>query len=234
MASDFELQPLSAKNRDQKILAHVLRFRLTTLAALMKVVLPGLSRNAVNKIRNRLCARSLLCKYDLVYPTKYFMLGESAARALGAGNQRAKSLGAQSLPQEFALLAFATLGTKRHLRLDSSEIQAQWPWMPAQLASVPHCVDQDGVLELIRVDLGGPADHVARKCASDLAKRSRIPEFLPFVSDGQFRLVVITATSGKANAIQRSLNNHSWPRGLQIHFSIVPQLLSIGVSANHA
>lgn len=234
MSVDPQLQRRSAKGRDQQILDHVTRFRLTTLESLQKAVLPELSRNALNKITNRLCARGLLRKYTLVHPTKYFMLGASAARALGVGSQRTAALGPQSLPQEFALLAFATLGTKRHLRLDSSEIQARWPWMSAALVSVPHCIDQAEVLELIRVDLGGPADHVARKCAADLAKRCRVSEFLPFVAAGQFRLVVITATSGKANAVQRSLNNHSWPRGLQIHFSIVPQLLSIGVSVNHA
>jgi hypothetical protein len=143
-------------------------------------------------------------------------------------------LGPQSLPQEFALLAFSTLGAKRHLRLNASEVQERWPWLPVPLANAPHCLDQDGVLELVRVDLGGPADHVARKCAADLAKRCRLPEFQALMAASKFRLVVVTATSGKVSAIKRSLIHHELPSSLLIHFSIVPQLISIGANANHA
>jgi hypothetical protein len=45
---------------------------------------------------------------------------------------------------------------------------------------------------------------------------------------------VITSTHGKVAAIQRALNHHPWPSGLLIHFAVVPQLLSLGASANHA
>ena len=89
-------------------------------------------------------------------------------------------------------------------------------------------------MELVRVDLGGPADHVARKCAEDLSKRYPLREFLPLIAAHRFRLVVVTATSDKVNAIQRSLNRHSLPKDLQTHFCVVPQLISIGVNSNHA
>jgi hypothetical protein len=135
---------------------------------------------------------------------------------------------------EFGLLAFATLGTKLHMRLTPAEVLGQCPWLTLILASAPHCLDPAEVLELVRVDLGGPADHVARKCALDLAKRCRIPEFPALVAANQFRLVVITATTGKATAIQRALDRHDWPTGLLIHFSVVPQLLSLGANFDHA
>ena len=221
-------------SRDWLILKHVVRYRLTTLASLKKTVLPKSSRNALNKATNRLCAAGLLRKYTLLHPTKYFVLGESGARWLGVGEHRSTSLGPQSLPQEFALLAFATLGTKVHLRLTTAEVQERCSWLPSSLAGAPHCLDQANVLELIRVDLGGPADHVARKCAADMRNRCRIREFPPLVAARQFRLVVVTATTGKANAIQRALDHHYFPAGLLFHFSVVPQLLLIGARENHA
>lgn len=220
--------------RGREILAHVARFRLTTLEAIEKVVLPELSRNAISKIVTRLCERRALNKFTLLHPMKYFVVGDRTARTLGLSSHRSAPLGPQSLPQEYAVLAFASLGTKRHVRLTQSELQKRWSWLTGPLASATYCLDQDGVLELTRVDLGGPADHVARKCADDLGKRCRIPEFLELLKANRFRLVVITSTSGKVTAIQRSLDLHTWPRGLQIHFSIVPQLLLIGVSTNHA
>ena len=222
------------RDRDRLILEHVARYRLTTITAIQRVVLPGMSRNAIDKITNRLCDAGLLRKHILLYPMKYFVLGEVSVRNMGLGAHRATPLGSQSLPQEFALLAFATLGPQQHLRLNAAEVKKRCPWVPLSLTVAPHCIDQANVLELVRVDLGGSADHVARKCAADLTERSRIREFLSVVAAGQFRLVVITSTQGKVEAIQRALNHHLWPSGLLIHFAVVPQLLSLGAKAKNA
>ena len=221
-------------DRDRLILEHVARYRLTTLEAIQRVVLLGLSRNAVSKIVNRLCDAGLLQKHTLQYPTNYFLLGELAVRNFGLGSHRATPLGPQSLPHEFAVLAFATLGTQQHLRLNAVEVKRRCPCLLLSLAAAPHCLDAANVLELVRVDLGGPADHVARKCVADVAERCRIPEFLALVTSGQFRLVIITATTEKVAAIQRALNNHLWPAGLLVHFSVVHQLLFLGASTDHA
>lgn len=222
------------RDRDRLILEHVARYRLTTIKAIQRVVLPGMSRNAIDKITNRLCDAGLLRKHILLYPMKYFVLGEVSVRNMGLGAHRATPLGSQSLPQEFALLAFATLGPQQHLRLNAAEVKKRCPWVPLSLTVPPHCIDQANVLELVRVDLGGSADHVARKCAADLTERSRIREFLSVIAAGQFRLVVITSTQGKVEAIQRALNHHLWPSGLLIHFTVVPQLLSLGAKAKNA
>ena len=207
---------------------------MTTLEAIQRVVLRGLSRNAVKKLANRLCDAGLLQKYTLLYPVKYFVLGELAVRNFGIGIHRAESLGTQSLQLEFGLLAFATLGTHQHLRLNAAEVKRRFPWLPLAFTAAPHCIDEANVLELVRVDLGGPAHHVVRKCAADLTERCRVQEFLTLVNAGQFRLVIITATTEKVTAIKRALTNHLWPPGLLVHFSVVPQLLSLGASADHA
>ena len=70
----------SPTSRDRLLLDHVVRYRLTALAAIKNNVLPRLSRNALNKITNRLCAVGLLRKYTLLHPVKYFVLGELGAR----------------------------------------------------------------------------------------------------------------------------------------------------------
>ena len=234
MSSKRQKQRHGPSDRDRLILEHVTRYRLTTLEAIRRVVLRGLSRNAVSKIVNRLCDAGLLRKLPLLYPMNYFVLGALAVRSFGIGVHRAEPLGPQSLPQEFALLAFATLGTHQHLRLNVAEVKRRYPWLPLSFAAAPHCLDEANVLELVRVDLGGPAGHVARKCLEDLTERCRVPEFLTLVAAGQFRLVIITATTEKVAAIRRSFKHHLWPPGLLVHFSVVPQLLSLGASANHA
>lgn len=221
--------------RDRKIVEHVLRYRLTTVEVLRRVVLPGLSPNALSKIAGRLCDAGYLRKYTLLHPKRYFILSETGANAMGVGNHRATPLGPQSLPQEYAVLIYATLGQTLRRRLTKAEVQGKCPWLAPAMAEAPHCEDQQHeVLELIRVDLGGPADHVARKCAADVAERRRLREFATLLAQRHFRLVVITATKEKAVAVRQALDRHEWPSGLLIHFSVVPHLLPLAASPNHA
>jgi hypothetical protein len=222
-------------DRDRKVIDHVARYRLTTIPVLTKTVLHGLSSNAVAKIANRLTSAGYLQKFTLLHPARYFMLGNKGAAMLGRSSRPGMAPGSQSLPTDYGLLAYATLGKQSRLRMARSEVTALCPWLPARLASAPHCYDAErNILELIRVDLGGSADHVARKCAADLSERLAIPEFARTVAQSQFRLVVITATREKAVAIQQALNRHEWPNGLAIHLSVVSQLLSLTARIHHA
>lgn len=221
--------------RDRQIIEHIRRYRLTTLEVLERVVLPSTSRNSLSKITNRLCVAGLLQKYTLVHPTKYFVLGQISAHTIGIGEHRVAPLGPQSLPIEYAVLIYATLAKQPKIRQTQEELLADCPWLPIGLAKAPHCLDvPNHVLELVRVDLGGPADHVARKCAADLTRRRRIAEFTRLLQQQRFRLVVITATQGKASAVQQALDRHDWPAGLPIHLSIVPKLLTLLASIPHA
>ena len=220
--------------RDHKILDHVMRYRLTTIEVLGRAVLPGLSPNAVLKVVNRLCRTGYLEKYTLLHPVKYFVLGDASVNSFGVDASRSNALGPQSLPMEYAVLLYAVLGSRQRRRLTPAEVQAKCPWLGTPLANAPHCIDEQGVLELVRVDLGGPADHVARKCFADLGERSRLRDFLTMVARHEFRLVVITATKQKAAAVRQALDRHGLPNDLLLHFSVLPQLLSLTAIRTHA
>lgn len=214
--------------RDRLVLDHVDRYRLTTIAALRHAPLRGLTRGAVSKIVVRLCDRQFLQSFPLSHPSRYFVLGTEGIRALGKSRHRSQPLGPQSLPMEFAALAYATLGNRLRRRLHPPEVTSRCPWLPSQLAAAIHCLDeQEDVLELLRVDLGGPPDHVARKCVADINTRRRFSEFPTLARAGKFRLVVITCTSAKAAALRQSLNRHDWPQDIPVHFSIISDLLSL-------
>lgn len=221
--------------RDREVLEHVARYRLSTTRALGRAVLPNVSLNAVGKIANRLCAAGLLAKYPLVHPTQYFVLGRDGAKALGLGAHRTAPLGPQSLPLEYAVLVHAILAKQPRCRLTPRELRDLWPWLPTTLAAAPHCIDSgEQVIELIRVDLGGPADHVARRAVRDVNCRRRLHEFLPVVTQGRFRLVLVTAAKSKAQAIRAALEHHDLPNGLQLHFAVVSQLLCLTMRTPHA
>lgn len=216
--------------RDQQIIDHVVRHRMTTNDVLQQLFFPKQQHNAVTKVSARLCRLKLLSKFPLCHPRTYFTLGPQAAQLLGISEHRTQPLGPQALPIEFGALAYATLGAQYHLRLTQRELQHAYPWIDERLLEAPHCLHQSvepPLLELIRVDLGGKPDHVARKCDADIQARRRHSEFAELLHKKTFRLVVITGTSKKASAIRDSLDLRMWPDGLQIHLAVVPDLLHL-------
>lgn len=227
--------PPQLKPRDLQVVEFVARYRLATVEALRRAVLPDLSANAIAKLVNRLDALDLLRKYTLCHPVRYFVLGEAGAKAVGRRFKRTWALGPQSLPIEYAVLSYCTNRYPPRRRLTVQEVRAGWPWLPAVSAAAPHALDGSSpTLELLRVDLGGPADHVARKCARDVNARRRFAEFAALVATGRFRLVVITATPEKAAAVRQALDRHVWPSGLRIHASVLPQLLPFTARGRNA
>lgn len=214
--------------RDQQILEHVFRHRMTTNGVLHKLFLRNRQPNAVTKITSRMCRECLLAKHPLHHPRVYYTLGPRGAQQLGVTSHRTCPLGPQALPTEFGALAYAALGPAYHQRLTTTEVGAHFPWLPEPLLDFPHCLDtsaQPPVLELIRVDLGGTPDHVARKCDGDIQARRQYREFQRLLDEKRFRLVVVTSSSHKAAAIRSALDQHLWPDGLQIHLAVVTQLL---------
>ncbi len=221
--------------RDRAILAHVARHRLTTVAVLRQTLFPCLSQTAVTKIVSRLCRHHYLAKFTLQHPHRYYVLGAAGGKLMGLGAHRSDSLGPQALPLEYAALLYATLGKHPRTRLTRGETLARFPWFPERWADACHCHDDTGnVLELLRVDFGGSADHVARKCVGDIHLRSQTHDFLKLLASGRFRLVLITATPEKGAALRQALDRHDWPRGLLLHLSVIPELLMFQAITHHA
>ena len=223
--------------RDRAILRHIMRYRITTNEVLHRTMFAGMAANSVTKMTRRLCRMQYLRQFPLIHPQTYFVAGERAVRDFGISVHRTRPLGPQSLPVEYAVLAYSTLGKEAHFRLTISEITQRYSWIPPSISEQPHCErrqEKNVVLESIRVDLGGAADHIARKCDSDLQSRVGHPEFYALVADRRFRAVVLTATTDKAAAIEQSLSTHLWPESYAIHLATVPELLQLIPGGFHA
>ena len=221
--------------RDRQIVDHVARYRITTNEVLHKLFFGGRRPNSVCKVSARLCRAEWLCKFPLYHPRLYFTLGRLAAKRLGIPIHRTLPLGPQALPTDFATLTYA-VGKPQHRRLTTDELSQHCPWLAGPLAEFPYCFDEVlelPLLELIRVDLGGKPDYIARKCDADFQARRSLPEFDRFVWQGHFRLVVITGTTEKASLIQNALQQHVWPDGLSFHLAVVPQLLQLTARNSH-
>ena len=116
------------------------------------------------------------------------------------------------------------------VRLTPTELVARYPWTPQSIRSQPHCLagqPPTEVLESIRVDLGGSPDHIARKCDADLQIRIGTAAFYKLLAAHQFRAIVLTGTTEKSAAIERSLSQHLWPSNYKFHIAVVPELLQL-------
>ncbi len=216
--------------RDRQIVEHVIRYRLSTNRVIRDLFFSGQRPNAVSKITARLCDRGYLNRFSLVHPGSYFLPGPRAAQEFGVSAARTRPLGPQSLPTEYGVLAYAVRGRRILKRLTAEEMRRDYPALaPAGLAAT-HCLNRHGrqsVLELVRVDLGGTADHVARKCKSDLAQRMAVVACRRLIESHGYRFVIVTATVGKATAVTRALATHAWPDGLPIHLVAIADLLPL-------
>ena len=214
-------------SRDREILEHVARHRLSVYRVLHERFFSGQGPTAAVKVVSRLCRAGLLKRARIRRREHCIVLTRLAAKMLGHSLRQTSCPGPQSLPIDFAVLMYATAANGRR-RLTISELRSVFPWTDRAHTSLPHCLDEtqpdSSCLELVRVDLGGKPDHVARKCRADVGKRQDIGGFQDLVRGQRFRLVVITTTQSKADLIRQALDTHLWPDGLMIHLVALPQL----------
>ncbi len=216
--------------RNRQIIEHVIRYRLSTNGVIRGLFFSDQLPNAVSKITARLCDRGYLNKFPLVHPRSYFLPGPRVVQEFGIPVARTRPLGPQSLPTEYGVLAYATHG--RHLlkRLTADEVRGGYPAFAKAWLDTPHCLNESArqpVLELIRVDLGGTADHVARKCKTDLAGRMAVVECRRLIETHRYRFVIVTGTVGKSAAITNALSAHAWPNGFPLHLVTIADLLPL-------
>ncbi len=203
------------------------RFRLGTNAAYHRAIFAGQSCNAVTKVTSRLCRQGWLRRYPLLPPEDYFTLGPTAVRDLGYPTRRTEPLGPQALPVDYAVLLYATLGEHARQRLTMEELSVQFAWMPTEIMHAPYCQSRSGLLELVRVDLGGSPYHIARKVAAACSSRLQYAEFQQLLDEQRFQFVILTATGSKAKLLRASIDELSWPAKLRIHLTTIPRLTQL-------
>jgi hypothetical protein len=216
--------------RDREIIEHVVRYRISTNEVIQKLFFEGAHATSVTRITARLCSTGWLSAFPLIYPTKYFVPGKLAASAYGLPLARTYPLGPQSLPTEFAVLEYAAANTPHVVRLDLGQIQSLLPWYEEEWFHAPHCKrgsEEKQTLELVRVDLGGPADHIARKCRRDIGLRHKAVKFTHLIANQAFGMAIITGSTQKAAAIQSALKSHHWPENLTFRIAVFVSLIPI-------
>lgn len=217
-------------DRNRLIIEQTIRDQIATNESIHKRSGLSVHPSTITRITARLCEAGWLIDFPLIYRCKHFLPGKQATAAFGLPVSRSYPLGPQSLPTEFALLEYTSSNSAQVQRLLPSELQSKYPWYRPVWKFASHCLrrsERKQVLELIRVDLGGPADHIARKCRDDISAQAAVSEFHDMLSRAEFCLVVITGSTSKAAAIQSALESHQWPEGIVFRLAVFVSLLPL-------
>ena len=222
--------------RDRAIMDQVVRYGLTTNDVVHKTLLRGRDPSAAAKVTARLASRGYLERLPFLPPRVYFAPGIRLAREYGLPAKRSYALGPQALPLRYAVLAYAHLGRRRLTRLTPAEVGQLYPDFPAAWKTLVLCRDanhDDRPTEIVRVDLGGAAHHVARKCQRDIGSRMRSAAFRRRLAAREFQLTVLTTAKAKARAIAQSIDDRAWPKGLAVHLAVIPNLYQLAQGDLH-
>lgn len=223
MVKRIQLQP-----RDEDILEHVRRYRITTLDVLHRELFTGKGRDAVTSTLRRLRSANLLTTEELKPPRyRYYRLTKEAARSFGLSVGFGMPLGEQALPSRYAMLCYCCLGSERRQVLTADEFKEEFPDCDsATLPKEPYYLDTEGVvprLAFVSVDLGADAGRIIRKCRKFVGERMKQAGFRELIKDDAFLITILTARKRKQSTIlaaKRRAKNFPYP----VRVEVVPEL----------
>jgi hypothetical protein len=221
------------RDRDWEVLEHVARYHMSTPEVLHRLFWDDDDgRTAVTKVTSRLTDHGFLNRHDFVRTRSYFTLGPKGTRSLGIPQKRANPLGPQALCQAYGVLGFCCLKEEERERLLVREIQEINPgYLHRGVEAGPYYLETENErasLAFIRVDGGGSAEHVARKCKEDVQKREKVPALRELIGQGRFVIAVVTAEvpkDAKAAEIRDAVQRQKLP--IRVRVESVPDLFEL-------
>lgn len=217
-------------SRDRRILDDAIRFRLLTNEAIHRLHLPSVQPNAITKVTARLVKQEWLVAHQFAAKTQYFVPGTKAIRSFGLPASRSRVLGPQALATYLAIIEYA-MSASDHLRiLTDSELSHLLNDESKGYRSLMHAVEQvpvDGLIRVIRVDLGGSPSHIAQKLNSDIQKRISHLWYASLLAHRKLIFVVLTPSPSKKTAIETAIRKRVWPNGIRFSVHVTPILCTL-------
>lgn len=218
---------MSLTDRDQEILEHVRRYRLTTTEALRKFFFPEAKAGAEKNVLRRLVGDYLQAR-PLYAKKVYYQLTPSAARTLGEPEELAEPLGPQALVRWYGVFAFCCLGAKEEVSVFTRREFAS-AFLPfadhVDLTQSHYYLDNDGAtirLGQIVVEQGGEYQRLINKCRRIIERGREIPGLQEIIADELFVIALVIAEESKCQALSNQLRKNPLPTWCRI--KVVPEL----------
>ena len=246
-------QPIvQLSERDQKILAHVGLFGLSTFEVIHYRYFKGKQRDAVKSTLRRLCGKSPTFRYLRPIPLYgsrvAYQITRRGANVVGFSPGLARPLGIQSRVERLAVLNFIhdSKHEKKRRLISNRRLREHFPLaghrLPRQRFFIEERPDGD-YLGFIVVDHGGHERRIVRKAVSFLQRFVKRGWFDDYLRSGQFVLTILTLNDFKARAISYGLKKllkeilgkplaglHApYPRGwpLPVEIVVVPGVINL-------
>jgi len=227
------------RRREQAVLAHVARYRMTVLPAVQQIPeLHGLGKRRTAKLLGRLCHGGQLGHAPLYHNRRYFYPGPRFQCAVPddgqarIGHRPEGPLSEPSKIRNYAILAHCCLGSALRERLTRADFRRHFPDFYRPGLPMNYYVDTSGPqprMGVVRVDTGGVGrwDRVLAKCRHDLEAHFMHAAFRQLLQHGLFEMVVVTAMPQKARRLAESIQSWRDPRAPCIRVSAMPELVNL-------
>ena len=217
---------MSLTERDQEILEHVRRYRLTTTEALRKYFFPEAKAGAEKNVLRRLVGDHLQAR-PLYAKKVYYQLTPSAARTLGEPEEVAEPLGPQALVRVYGVFAFCCLGSRDKTVLTRREFISAFKEFAEQvdLTQSHYYLDYDSKtvrLGQIVVEQGGEYQRLITKCRRIIERGREIPGLQEIIADELMVIALILAEESKREALCAQLRKNPLPVWCRVE--VAPEL----------
>jgi len=214
----------SLPEREQAIIDHVARYRVTTVDVLHEMFFPEMrSVKTVRKIVASMIADGWLDGFQAVGRRNLYVLGRNFEQPRATQGTTA-SFSEQSLPTAVAILYFCA--RHHHRRLTVPELQAVDSRLcRTGLNNSPYYVDQRGNklgLSLLLVDRDSPVRRLTWKVKRLVGQRAKHEAYRAWMLDQRFSVTILTAFAEKQQQILRALPVRTRPLVL-VRVVLVPE-----------
>ncbi|MBA3312933.1 MAG: hypothetical protein H0T47_06530 [Planctomycetaceae bacterium] len=198
-------------DRDQQIVEHVVRFRLTTDDVLLRRFLPGVAGvNAVQKVTGRLAAGAWLRRQPLGNQKYYYVVGRTAAEAFRSPRRRADRFSEQTLPVAMAVLYHCA--ERNVWPYTEREFSLKYPDLYyAGHHRTTYFYDSSTDRPRIGcflVDRGNTPLRLRTKLTRLIEQRYPIPKFRDLILNRRFAVRILTAFPAAREALAADLQAH--------------------------
>ena len=216
---------MALTERDEAILKHVARYRLTTTEVLRRLFFaeakPGGEKNVVRRLTG-----DYLAAQPLYGKRVYYQLTPMAAKTVGESEESATPFGPQALVRLYGVLAFCCLGKTLKKVFTRTEFSQAFPFAEAlDLGQTHFYLDYDGRtarLGQIVVEQGGEYQRLLLKCRKIIERGREIPGFKEIIADELLVIALVIGEPSKRETLTEQLHKNPLPAWCRIE--VVPDL----------
>lgn len=220
-------------DRDQQILEHVKRYRITTSDILQGLFFAENQPGSVKNVLKRLKNDDYLQSQPLFQKRVYYQLTAKSARYLGETEDAAKPLGPQALIRRYGVLAYCcqVANGRQAKRLTRQEFEQAFPhfFQEIDIGQTDYYLDRHG--ETVRlgqlvIDLGGDYQRLANKCRNEIVDRAiHVSGLKELLTEKLFVLTLVVGEESKQKALLNLFQKKPLPVWMRVE--TVPELVQL-------